>query len=362
MAHLGLGRRPTIPAARPLATIAAALAVVILGAATPAERDAAPVERDGAVTTTRPTGPEVTIVFAASDGSGSHCQRADNAGCGLYRARYDLGGHQVLAVDPLVDTPGEAEWFPAVDPTGTMVLFERRVDRHGRIEHLDLASGALTPVGPGRYPDFDHQGHRFAYSTERWELMVAPYETDRAGWHAGEPEPVGPGRDPQFLPDGQRLIFHHRPAGETTRTMLQDLTTRRREDFSEPDRCAHAAVNHDGSVGICGARGTVWARQRQDDGGWGPITALAEPREPADYGPRFTLCRRVSYGYAEFCGDDRHLVVTAHCGADGEPWFANLVLIDLDDGEVIDLHGQLEAARGVHGTHSATAACVPLAP
>jgi len=312
-------------------------------------------ERDG-VRTPHRDDRGVMLVFAASDGAGDACMKADNAGCDLYLARYDLDAREVRSVERLTDTPGEAEWFPAVDPTGSFVLYESRVDRRGQITLLDLDHDTAEVLFPGRYPDFDHQGERFAYSTRQRALVVVPYGVDRSGLQPGAPQEVGAGRDPQFLPDGETLIFHYQPRGETTRTALQGLPGGLPVDFSDADRCAHASVSPDGTVGTCGVGGSVRAR-RFEDGEWGVLDSLAVPRRPPEYGPRFEDCRRVSYGYAEFCGDGEHLVVTAHCGVDGEPTFANLLLIDLTTGEIIDLHDQLEQARGVSGTHSATVSC-----
>jgi hypothetical protein len=299
---------------------------------------------------------QVTLVFAASFDSGGGCHRDDHSGCDLYRARVDLDDGQVQTSERLTAVADTAEWFPSLDASGELVLYEQRVDRRGQIAIADLATGTTETLFPGRYPDFDHQGERFVYSTKQRELRVMDYTRDAGGFRTTGETAAGAGRDPQFHPDGGQLIFHVQPDGETTRTALADLASGERSDFSEPDRCAHAAVSPSGIVGVCSVHGTIYGRHHVD-GAWGALEPLATPPAAADLGERFRGCGKLSYGYPEFCGDDDHVVVTLGCGRKGKLRFANLMLVDLATGEVVDLHARLEQAHGVTGTSSATASC-----
>ncbi len=336
---------------------ALALAAALLSGGCCGRRDRAdPGPADPAPADEPAPAAEVTLLFASSFDSGGPCHRGEHDGCDLYRAQLDLDGPVARDVERLTDVPGQAEWFPTIDASGELALYEARAGQRGHVEVLSLDGTYAAEIAPGRYPDFDHQGQRFAYSTGGRRLKVVPYERDEHGLVPSQASGAGRGRDPQFHPDGGQLIFHVQPDGETTRTALADLAGRERTDFSEPDRCAHAAFAPSGEIGVCSVRGTVYGR-RLAGGAWGALEPLATPPGTGALPDRFAGCEHLGYGYPEFCGDDEHLVATLACARGGALQFANLVLVDLATGEVTDLHWLLAAAHGAEGGESATAAC-----
>jgi hypothetical protein len=307
----------------------------------------------------------VTIIFGANFAAPEQtCRKSNTAGCDLYRARFDPETQAVSEVIRLTDTSEQTETFPAIDPSGRWVLYERRSGDRRAIWALDL-DGEVSPAevaSDGRYPDFDHQGERFAYSVqiarEAYRIHVARYAAHDSGFEVIDDEEATPGRDPQFAPDGESLIHHYKPDGAETRTAVYDFSAQTVTDFSEPnDGCAHAAFSADGAMGYCGQTGRIWSRREQPDSGWSPLETFAEPRDPSDYGAPLSQASFVSYGFPETCGSDDYLLVEGGGQSPGIDTRNAIVLLDIENDAIIDLHGALEDAYGVSGADTYTATC-----
>ncbi len=299
----------------------------------------------------------VTMVLAASFGSGGSCYKTAPEGCDLYEVQYDLGASAVQSAERLTSHAGQAEWFPTIDRTGAHALYEaRKGGRDFSVVAVELEGGAERTLVDGRYPDLAHHADEFVYSTHGRELYSAQYAIGGSGITMGDKQGLGEGRDPQYFPDGSQLLYHRKEGNAETETVLRATSGGAITRVSDHDRCAHAAASYSSDVAVCSLQGKLYGRELQG-GSWGGLSVMLDP---ADFQlpDRFGECGRAGFFYPEFCGDDDHLVVSGGCL--GQSTWATLLLIDLRTREVVDLHAQLESTLGVSGADSVTAACSAL--
>ena len=284
--------------------------------------------------------------------AGGTCGRSDQTGCDLYSATLDLGSGSVSDVERVTTSP-RGEWMPTA--AGDWIVFEERQGKRATLGALKPSDGTRKALGDGRYPDLSPDGSQLAWSTERPnEVHVADF---RGGSLSGD-RVVTTGRDPEFSPDGDRLIFHDNPGGQPTRTVVVDLGSGERTDFSDPDRCAHAAWSPDGELALCGTGGVLRGRKATGTT-WGSIDTVLDRADKDAYPARFQSCGTLSYGYPAACDGD-HWLVTVGCQNGPDLAFSNVLSIDLASGTVTDLHEQLREATGASSdAQSASATCLP---
>jgi hypothetical protein len=290
----------------------------------------------------------VRMIFSANFSSEGGCRKQDSMGCDLFMITLDFEEYVVTQSSVLTNAAGEAERFPSLDRSERLVAFEKVTGNKSEIAVYDLSNALILVITDGRYPDFAHHDSLLSFSTKDKNIFQAKY-TAEGNFSAEEPTLLTPGRDPQFAPNGKELIYHYQPEGGVTRTAILDLNSLTATDFSEADSSAHASFSFDSSIGAMGKEANAWHRKRAD-GVWGPVQPLASPKPPSEYlNDRFNDCDFVSYGFPEFCGDNNHLVVNAGCHKAGDLVFSNLMMIDLSDQSIIDLHAKLSGVLGPNG-------------
>jgi hypothetical protein len=296
------------------------------------------------------------VVLAGNFLGDGNCSSVSTTGCDLYRAEFEGETWDIVEVERLTSVDDEGEIFPSIDRSGAFVAFESALRPTHTLCFLDLESLATRAYASGRYPSFANRSDLLTYSDNDWRIHLASYaETGSLPSVLADHE-LADGRDPEFFPDDGTLIFHHRPEGEETRTVLLDLETGVQEDWSAADGCAHATVNDAGTLALC-QEGTIIKARAWDGSDWGSYGEILRPSEPSDYGEDMVECTEVWFSYPQFCGGDDIVALSANCVISGAITRTKVILVDLGTGEMIDLHGLVEEALGLDDRSSVTITC-----
>ncbi len=323
------------------------------------------------------------IAFAANFDTTGGCHRDDPWGCDLYVAEYDTATHEARNLRRIAGEPSIAEWFPAIDPSGRFVAYNRmRKDRQGTVFNdiwvADIFSGVTKPlVANGRFPHFAPDGKTLYFSREgiRTDIFSATLQYDvSTGDVSASSSPVqltnashagGGVSDPAFLSGTSLLMVMYQQAPQGPAAVGSfDLSAGTIVPLTQFDSSAHPSTSPSGAAVAYGnaSSGGVSVQRYAGEGSWYEPVALSLPSTAffVSDDTRYGAVQSVHYDYPEWAGEHR-FVVSVH-GGDGTVYsLSRLALLegmadDFSQLSVRYLGKDLETAAGKSGADLCTAA------
>jgi hypothetical protein len=323
-------------------------------------------------------GKKVKIVLAGNFHSEGGANRDEKSGADLYLAEYDLNKHEVLSVERLTSTPNP-EWFPSISQDAAFVVYEEIEDDERKLMLMELGSRKRYHMKDNaRFPDISDDGQYIVYSTKSpKDIYMGRIKKVQKGlhttWVIDDERKItddGASSDPQLFPDRAKIIFQYKPRGLAASPRIIDLTIREVTDLLPGSGYGHCAVNYDGNQVLFGHSSSSKTKSSiYEDGRWSEPFLLYEEFEVEDlvkYDPRYKDCDGVVFSYAEWCGDNNHIIFSAQ-GFKEENGkktikLSRLFMMDLINEELIDFHSMIEDYYGLSGKESVTASCTPARP
>ncbi len=314
------------------------------------------------------------LAFAANLDSEQPCFRDEHTGADLYLAEYDLATAKASNLRRLTNRSGLAEWFPAISPDRSTVVYDCEEDpgsggKRRSLRRIILKTGEDADLLPdARFPAFQADGGALFFSRQNrgvQSLLMTPVKT--AGGFAIGPETVISDsrtldaeltEDPGPLPDGKQIVFHMKRSGKDGAGVgIIGTDGKGFQELTPFNGCGHATASAAGNTIACTrSRDGRVVLIRKDNGRWLPPGDLPLSTNPSDYSAmdkRFADVKEVRHCYIEWVSPDAFLL-TSH-GADGPRSFrfARLFLIQLKGFDkppaVVDVSSALESLAGKKG-------------
>ncbi len=289
----------------------------------------------------------IRVAFGASFENGGDCQKASRSGCDVLVAEYDMASKKVLSVEP-VATGSLTQDFPAQEIGGNRILFQQLTRPPPAIAYATPGGSSTVLIERGGHPYLSTDGTMLAYDIytgQKREAAVRSIDFSTDPPTLGTPQKWS-GDEPYILPGNQYAAYYLKgDAPKTGQTRIRNLKTGEDTAMSLKNGCAHGAVNYSGTRIFCQQGYDIYSRTF-DGTNWGELETSRFP-EVSD--PAYADCDQITYGHAEFCGDDDHLLTTYTCYVNGRVRTAQLMISTWDGSDVTLFSRQVGELLGKKG-------------